>query len=108
MDSLLDSFYEDIERSLRNKFRKYIVKVSQLNGSFFVLIKRPRGKILGKKRKYFHDKLKEITEKIYRKYAFASGKSEQQFFPYLKLVRSCRKYQYHFLIVKKDYLTSGD
>ena len=108
MDSLLDSFYEDIERSLRNKFRKYIVKVSQLNGSFFVLIKRPRGKILGKKRKYLHDKLKEITEKIYRKYAFASSKSEQQFFPYLKLVRSCRKYQYHILIVKKDYLTSGD
>ena len=39
MDAQLDRFYEDIEFSVRNAFREYIVKVSQLNSSFFVLIK---------------------------------------------------------------------
>ena len=55
-----------------------------------------------------YDKLKEITEEIYRKYAFASSNFEQQFFPYIKLVRSCGNYQYHFLVVKKDYVNYGD
>ena len=40
MDAVLDRFYEDIEFSVKNRFREYIVKVSQLNSSFFVLIKR--------------------------------------------------------------------
>lgn len=107
MDALLDRFYEDIENALRNKFREYIIKVSQLNCSFFVLIKRPRGKILGEKRKYLYENLKEITENIYRKYASDSSDFERQYFPYLKLIKCYGNYHYHFLVAKKDYFNYG-
>ena len=46
MEDLLDRFFEKLEAFLPRKFHRYIVKVSQVKGSFYVLIKKPRGKIL--------------------------------------------------------------
>ena len=37
MDALLDRLHEDIEYSVKNKFKGYIKKVSELNSSFFCL-----------------------------------------------------------------------
>ena len=39
MDALLDRFYEDINFSVKNKFRDHIINVTELSSSFFVLIK---------------------------------------------------------------------
>ena len=36
MDALLDRLYEDIEYSVKNRFKGYIIKVSELNSSSFV------------------------------------------------------------------------
>ena len=52
MDALLDRFYEEIDHEIKYQFKEYYVKVSQLNNSFFVLIKW-RGKILGRKRDFY-------------------------------------------------------
>ena len=52
MDALLDRLYEDIKYSVKNRFKGYIIKVSELNSSFFVLVKRYRGKILGDRQKH--------------------------------------------------------
>ena len=65
MDDLLGRFYENIEYAVKAQFKEYYVKVSQLNSSFFVLVKRRRGKILGEKRLYLFDKLKRISEDVY-------------------------------------------
>ena len=107
MDGLLDRFYEDIEYAVRDQFRGYYVKVSQLNSSFFVLVKRRRGKILGEKRKFLFDRLKVISEEIYDKYASLSKLFEQEYFPYFKPVKSYSNYHFHFLVVKKDYIKYG-
>ena len=40
MDALLDRFYEDLESALWEKFQRYIVKVSELKGSSFLLVKK--------------------------------------------------------------------
>ena len=37
MDDLLDRFFEELKACLKHKFPRYIIKVSQLNGSFFFL-----------------------------------------------------------------------
>ena len=66
MDALLDRFYEDVDFAVKNKFREYIAKVSELNSSFFVLIKRYRRKLLGEREKYLFDNLKELTENVYK------------------------------------------
>lgn len=81
MDALLDRFYEEIEYAIKNKFREYIIKVSELNSSFFVLIKRYGGKKLGEKQKYLFETVKEITENIYKQYAWYSKEFERQYFP---------------------------
>ena len=47
MDDLLDRFLETMEFSMKRKFNRYIIKVSQVNGSFYVLIRKQSGKILG-------------------------------------------------------------
>lgn len=103
MDDLLDRFYEDIEYAVKSKFREYYVKVSQVNSSFFVLIKLRRGKILGEKRKILFDSLERISEEIYYKYSDLSNRFEQEYFPYFKLVKSYDSYHFHFFCSKKDY-----
>ena len=55
MDDLLDRFFEELEACLKHKFPRYIVKVSQLNGSFFVLVKGSRGKILNDNKAFLYD-----------------------------------------------------
>ena len=102
MDALLDRFYEDIEYFVKNGFKGYIIKVSELNSSFFVLLKRYRGKILGDRQKKLFDDLKAITEDIYKDYALKSKEFEREYFPYFKLVKNYGNYQFHFLVIKKD------
>ena len=65
MGALLDRFYKDMEFSVKSNFKDYIVKASELNSSFFALIKRYRGEILGERQKILFANLKKITENIY-------------------------------------------
>ena len=46
-DDLLDRFFERLEFGFCYEFSRYIIKVSEVKGSFYVLVKKPRGKILG-------------------------------------------------------------
>lgn len=73
---------------------------------FFVLVKRYRG-ILGDRQKILYKDLKNITENIHEEYALKSKDFERQFFPYFKLGKSYGNYQFHFLVVKKDYVRNG-
>ena len=92
---------------MKRNFREYIFKVAELNSSVFVLIKRYRGKILGDRQKILYKDLKNITENIYEEYALKSKDFERQFFPYFKLGKIYGNYQFHFLVVKKDYVRNG-
>ena len=73
MEELLDKFYENVEFNLQREFSRYIRKVSQVKGSFYVLIKKPREKILGKNLKNMIDDVKCISEKVYKKYSDQSN-----------------------------------
>ena len=68
MDTMLDRFFEETERNVKEIFKQYYVKVSEMNGSFCVLVKRRRGKILGEKQKFLLDTLQKLTEDIYLKF----------------------------------------
>ena len=68
MDTKLVKFFEKIERNVKENFKKYYVKVSEMNGSFLVLVKRRRGKILVGKQKFLFDTLQKLTEDIYLKF----------------------------------------
>ena len=46
MKDLLDIFFENLKFRLQRKSPRYIVKVSQVKGSFYVLVRKPRDKIL--------------------------------------------------------------
>ena len=66
MDDLLGRFFEQLESSLSRRFPRYIVKVSQVKCSFFVLVKKPRGKILNENLKYLCDNVQLISKNIYK------------------------------------------
>ena len=103
MEALLNRFYENMEFSLKRKFSRYIVKVSQVKGSFYILIRKPTGKILNEDLNFLFENVKCNSEKIYRKFAENSSSFRYKFFPYFKLVRCYGSYQYHFLVARKDY-----
>ena len=85
MDTMLDRFFEEIERSVKENLKQYYLKVSEMNGSFFVLVKRRRGKILVEKQKFLFDTLQKLTEDIYLKFSNSFFFCEKNYFPYFKL-----------------------
>lgn len=85
MEDLLDHFYERLEASLKQKFNQYIAKVSQVKGSFYVLIRKLRGKILNNDLKFLFENLKHISVTIYNRFAEDSSLLRYNFFPYFKL-----------------------
>ena len=62
MDDLSDQFYELMKKSLKENFWMYIVKISQVKGSFYLLIRKPRGKILNQNLKNVIDTVKNISD----------------------------------------------
>ena len=102
MEDLLHRFYEAMEFSMKQKFNRYIVKVSQVKESFYVLMRKSRGKILGDDLRFMIENVKYISEKIYTSFVRHSSDFRYKFFPYFKLVRCYSSYQYHFLVVRKE------
>ena len=103
MEHLLDRFYETMELSVKQKFNGYVVKVSRVNGSFYVLIRNSRGKILSDDLRFMIENVKYMSKKIHRSFARPSSDFKHKFFPYSKLVWCYSSYQYHFLVVRKDF-----
>ena len=103
MDQILDKFFEILEFNIQREFSHYHLKVSHVRSSFYVLIRKPRGKILGETFKNMANDVKYISEKVYRKFSEQSNRFRSKDFPYFKLIRWCGGYQYHFLVVKQDY-----
>ena len=103
MENLLDSFFETLEKILIEKLQRYIVKVSKMEGSLYVLIRKPRGKILNEDLVGMLDSVKNLSEKIYSEYSCISTTFRYQYFPYVNLIRCYGRYQYHFLVIRKDY-----
>ena len=96
MNKLLDNFFERLEFSFQRELSCYIVKVSQLKGSSYVLVGKSRVKILGDSLKNLFHQIKFISERIYNKFSEDSNAFPYNFFPYFKLVRCYGNYQYHF------------
>lgn len=103
MEQLLGRFFEALKRRFNQEFPRHIVKVSQVKGSFYVLIKKPRGKILGENLKHLFDDVKYISENVYRKFSNQSNRLRYNFFPYFKLVCCYGNNHYHCLVVRHDY-----
>ena len=103
MDQILHKFLETFEFNIQRELLHYHVKVSQVRDSFYVLIRKPRVKILGETFKNMANGVKYISEKIYRKFSEQSNRFRYKCFPYFKLVRWCGGCQHHFLFVKQDY-----
>ena len=96
MEDLLDRFYDKLESSLKRKYNRYVVKVSQAKGWFYVLVRKPRGKILNEELDILYKDVKNISTKVYNRFAEDSSTFRHNFFPFFKLGR-------HFLVARKDY-----
>ena len=64
MEDLLDRFFENLEFRLQRKFPRYIIKVSQTKGSFYVLVRKPRGKIFKNGLEILFKHVKSISSKM--------------------------------------------
>ena len=106
MESDLDKMFEDFEKSFHNEFSGlfYHVKVSQVKSSFYVLIKKKREMLFGEKRQQLFDKVRDISENIYKNYARNSARIMYQYFPYYKLIHNYGNYHFHFFFFIFNYL----
>lgn len=104
MDELLHRFFWKVGVCFSTWiFSTYIVKIPEVKGSFYVLIKKPRRKILGDNLKNLLDKVKQISEKERNKFAEDYNTFQYNYFRHFKLVKYYGNYQYHFLAIRKDY-----
>ena len=87
IDKLLHAFYEEMDSIVKNKFYKYIVKISQVNSSFYVLIRKRRGKILGGDLQSMMKQVKDISLKIYIEFSKKSKEFHYSFFHIFNLLR---------------------
>ena len=60
--------FEDLQKSIFEEFL-YYVRVSQVKRSFFVLIRKKRGKIFGSRRDEMFRTVQNIAESIYQSYS---------------------------------------
>ena len=82
MHQILYKFFETLEFNIQREFSYYNVKVSQVRGSFYVLIRKPRGKILGETFKTMADDVKYIPEKVKRKFFEQSNRFRYKYSHY--------------------------
>ena len=69
MDAVLGRMFEDLKMTLSRELSQYIVKVSQVKNSCYVLVQKSRGKILVfKEEKLFHV-VESISKNIYYSYS---------------------------------------
>ena len=101
MDAMLDRFFEEVERNFKENFKQYRVEVSEMSGSFFVLVKRRRGKILGEQQKLLFDTLKKLTEDTYLKFSNMYSIFEKSYIPYFRLAKSYGIFHFHVFSCKK-------
>ena len=79
------------------------MKVPQINGSFYVLIRNSRGKILKTDLVNFFSCVKSVSNKAYDKYSRKSNMFCYKYFPCFKHVKCHGSYHYHFLVIRKNY-----
>ena len=100
--------FDDFQLSLSREFPSYLyhVKVSEVRKSFYILIRKKRGKILGDSRKELFENVKNITENVYNNYARNCNKitiTINDYFPYCKLIRNYENVHFHFLVIRNEY-----
>lgn len=66
MESALDKMFEDIHRSISKQFSDllYYTGVSQVKGSFFILIRKKRGKVFSSGRNKMFKIIKQNVQNI--------------------------------------------
>ena len=70
MEDLLGRFSEELEAHLNYHIPRYTVKMSQIGGPFFILVRRrPRRRNMIGDRTYICETVQRISQNIYRKYA---------------------------------------
>lgn len=64
MDVVVDPMFDDLEMSLSRELSQYIVNVSQVKNSFYVVVGKPRGNILGSKKEKVFDVVENVSKNI--------------------------------------------
>ena len=98
MEFSLDRMFDDLQLSLSREFPSYLyhVKVSEVRKSFYILIRKKRGSILGESRKELFENVKNIAGNVYNNYVKNFNKILYNYCPYCKLIRNYGNFRFSF------------
>ena len=68
MENLPEKFFKTMDHKKKKKNPQYIIKVSEMKGLFYVLVRKPGGKILGDECRNLYGYIKNVLERIYNGY----------------------------------------
>ena len=71
----------------------YVYIEREVRGSFYMLKKKPRGKVLRDNMKRLFEDIKYLLEKVYMQFSDLLKSFQHRFFTYLKFVRCYDNYQ---------------
>ena len=103
MKDLLDRISKELQNHLKRNFPRYIIRVSQQKGCFYILVTVPRGNISSDDRDFLFRNIQLISQEIYENYSMNFYEFRFNFFPSFQLL-SCsgnNHNHYNFLVVKK-------
>ena len=102
MKHLLDRISKKLQDHLKCHFPRYIIRVTQQKGYFYVLVTIPRGDNSNNDGFLFRN-IQLISQDIYRKYSVNFYEFKYSYFPYFQLL-SCsgnNHNHYNFLVIRK-------
>ena len=103
MKYLLDRISKELKDHLKRHFPRYIIRVSQRKGYFYVLVTMPRGNISNNDRDFLFENIQLISQGIHSKYSMNFDEFRCNYFPSFQL-SSCsgnNHNQYNFLVIRK-------
>ena len=98
---LLRRVSKELRDNLKRHFPRYIFRISQRNGYFYVLVTIPGGDISNNEKDFLIKNILLISRDIYRKHS-ANLYFKYNYFPYFQLLSSGSYHKhYNFLVIRK-------
>ena len=102
-EQILEEMSNDLLDNIKKHFPEEFYIIESKGGSFYLMIRKKRGKIVSENRKKMFDKIEDICNCIYNDYSQRQDFILRNYFRYFRLLKHYSNYHFHFLILKHRY-----
>ena len=106
---MLDKRCENLVEVIQETFNKkhYIARTyKSKRGHIHFIIRKNRGRLLYEEKEAFPFKIFEILMSVFNWYCKSHTQLDKKYFLYLKLIKECSDYHFHYFLISRDRYTN--